>query len=380
MPYIQRHCRQVRKLLRWSFQHAQNGKYIDGDQRSGGKCGMWSPFFVQIECQKFAEYILKRSRDKFARGTTHEKYKGLWDAHPIGTESHTRQLKKKLHSTCEQPWGAALRLLHKSCTNVLIIIHDKMDLANTACPCYACKIWGNTWWEGGVFDFMDGTPQQSILGKVLPPTLYVQLGNCARYNEYRYVFLSLVLACSQRNFQGGVSFFLDGQAYAWRHWCFIYTLQYEVAHRGFSNIFTSSGMIYRFGYCTSHLVFHWRSAQFQGVHQTIHSQRRGPLSWSYQSSTILLLYVWWWYMTMQFNILCTSPNWDLEDGIFFWCQDEHGKCMLLDGEPKPCTPNPMKNGLEIIQGTLWFIGYWKDLCEENITRVVWDTHESLNAY
>lgn len=50
---------------------------------------------------------------------------------------------------------------------------------------------------------------------------------------------------------------------------------------------------------------------------------------------------------MQFKLLYISPGSALEDGILMW-QDNIGECMLSDGEPKPCTPFPMRNGLEIL--------------------------------
>ena len=51
---------------------------------------------------------------------------------------------------------------------------------------------------------------------------------------------------------------------------------------------------------------------------------------------------------MQFQILCTSPNLSPEDGLLVWRQDEYGKYVLLDGEPKPYMSNPMRNGLQTI--------------------------------
>lgn len=54
-------------------------------------------------------------------------------------------------------------------------------------------------------------------------------------------------------------------------------------------------------------------------------------------------------LAMQFKVLCTSPNWGPKDEILVWCQDEHGKCMLPDEEPKPCTPNPRRYGPKLIK-------------------------------
>ena len=62
---------------------------------------------------------------------------------------------------------------------------------------------------------------------------------------------------------------------------------------------------------------------------------------------------------MQFKVLCTSPNWGPEEGILIWRRNKNDKCVLPDGEPKPCIPSPMRNGPEIIKGISGFIQYWK---------------------
>ena len=51
-----------------------------------------------IKNQQFAEYILKRPGDNFTMCTASEKYKGLGDAHPIGTKSHTRHQRKYIET------------------------------------------------------------------------------------------------------------------------------------------------------------------------------------------------------------------------------------------------------------------------------------------
>ena len=60
---------------------------------------------------------------------------------------------------------------------------------------------------------------------------------------------------------------------------------------------------------------------------------------------------------MQFNILCTSPNWGLEEWILVWRQDEDDKCMLHDGKSKPCNAGPVRNGPEAIKSISRFIYY-----------------------
>ena len=98
-----------------------------------------------IKNQQFAEYILKRPGDKFTRCRTCEKYKGLRDAHPIGTESHSRHQTKYIEHVNNQEAhrqdyykNRVLSIMRS--TEVLTVIHDKMDHAKTTCPCYARKI------------------------------------------------------------------------------------------------------------------------------------------------------------------------------------------------------------------------------------------------
>ena len=83
---------------------------------------------------------------------------------------------------------------------------------------------------------------------------------------------------------------------------------------------------------------------------------------------------------MHFKLLCTSSNWGPDDGILVWRQDKDGKYLSLNGDAKPCKPDPMKNGPEIIKDISEFIEYWKKLCAEDITRRIRDTHEPLIAY
>ena len=76
--------------------------------------------------------------------------------------------------------------------------------------------------------------------------------------------------------------------------------------------------------------------------------------------------------------LCYCPIHGCE--LLVWRQDNNEKCLLPDGDPKPYKPNPMKNGPEIIKCIYEFIVYWKELCGEDITRFMRDTHQPLIAY
>ena len=98
-----------------------------------------------IKNQQFVEYILKRHGDKFARCTTCEKYKGLRDAHPIGTKSHTKHQTKYIEyvnnqEVHRQNYYKNRVLFIMRPTEVLTVIHDKMDHVKTACLCYPRKI------------------------------------------------------------------------------------------------------------------------------------------------------------------------------------------------------------------------------------------------
>ena len=109
---------------------------------------MWADFIVKlnvIKSKNFTEYIAKRLGNKFARCIAYKKYKGLPDAHPIGTESHNRHQHKYIeHVNNEEAHrqdyhkNRALSIMRP--IEVLTIIHDKMDHAKTACPCCTKKI------------------------------------------------------------------------------------------------------------------------------------------------------------------------------------------------------------------------------------------------
>jgi hypothetical protein len=54
--------------------------------------------------------------------------------------------------------------------------------------------------------------------------------------------------------------------------------------------------------------------------------------------------------------------------------------MLLDEDPKPCKSDPMRNKPEFIKNVFGFIECWKELCEEDITKCIMDTHEPSIVY
>ena len=149
MPYKTRTLSSGKKIVQMVLPTGTKWKNILTDINEVGRiagCGPISSSKLSvIKNQQFAEYILNRLGDKFARCTTCEKYKGLRDAHPIGTESHIRHKTKYIEHVNNQKTHR--QNYYKNCalsvmrpTEVLTVIHDKMDHANTASPCYARKI------------------------------------------------------------------------------------------------------------------------------------------------------------------------------------------------------------------------------------------------
>ena len=149
MPHKTRTLSSGEKVVQMVLPTGTKWKNILTDINEVGKKAGCGPISLSklsvIKNQQFAEYILKRPGDKFARCTACEKYKGLRDAHPIGTESHTRHQQKYVEHVNNQEAhrqdyykNRALSIMRPN--EVLTIIHDKMDHAKTACPCYARKI------------------------------------------------------------------------------------------------------------------------------------------------------------------------------------------------------------------------------------------------
>ena len=223
-------------------------------------------------------------------------------------------------------------------------------------------------------------PEQPVLAKPLPPTLHVQLDNCAKDNKCRYVFCFWSLLVAKGIFKEVfVSFLMVGHTHddidaSFGRWSMkLHEEDFPTipllmkSYMDLDNVPVIPHLIEEVPDFKSfikpfilkggdRLVGHTKAQQFR-----FYMRDDGQPA-------------------MQFKILCTSPNWGPEEGILVWSQNEDGKCMLPDGEPKPCTPSPMRNGPEIIKGISGFIQYWKELCEEDITRRVRDTHEPLIAY
>jgi hypothetical protein len=98
-----------------------------------------------IKKAKFSEYITKRRGDKFARCSNCEKLKRLRDAHTMGTESYVaHQLNYFKHVNMQEAhrndYYTNRALSISKPLEVLTVIHDKMDHAKTASPCFANRI------------------------------------------------------------------------------------------------------------------------------------------------------------------------------------------------------------------------------------------------
>ena len=98
MPYKTRILSSGEKVVQMVLHMGTKWKNILTDINEVGRragCGSISLSKLSvIKNQHFAEYIFKKPGNKFARCTACEKYKGFRDAHPIGTESHTRHQRK----------------------------------------------------------------------------------------------------------------------------------------------------------------------------------------------------------------------------------------------------------------------------------------------
>src|SRR5665213_3542773 len=223
-------------------------------------------------------------------------------------------------------------------------------------------------------------PKEYVYAKQLPPTLHVQLDNCAKDNKCRYVFCFWSLLVAKGIFKEVfVSFLMVGHTHddidaSFGRWSM------KLHEEDFPTIplLMKSYMDLDSVPVIPHLIEEVPDFKafikpfiLKGCDRLVGHTKAQQFRFYMRDDGV---------PAMQFKVLCTSPNWGPEDGILVWRQDDHGKCMLPDGEPKPCKPDPMRNGPDIIKGISGYIEYWKELCEEDITRVVRDTHKPLIEY
>ena len=152
--------------------------------------------------------------------------------------------------------------------------------------------------------------------------------------------LFLVFACSQGHFQGGFRVLFYGWRYARWHWCFVWTLEYEVARRGFPDNLSSHEIIHEFGKYAGHSTFDWISVRVQNVYKNIGFKRRWPLTRPSKGSTILILYTQWWSSGHAVQGFVHFTKLGLDEGIFVWQQDDMTNVCYLIGSRSLINPTP----------------------------------------
>ena len=90
--------------------------------------------------------------------------------------------------------------------------------------------------------------------------------------------------------QKGVRVFFDGGAHAQCYRCVIWSLEHEVALREFSYHTILHEVVHKFGQYASDPAHDRGYTKFQGLHQRIHIEGRGPVGGTHENTTIPLLY------------------------------------------------------------------------------------------
>src|ERR1700737_4804700 len=224
-------------------------------------------------------------------------------------------------------------------------------------------------------------PSEPVIAKKLPPTLRVQLDNCAKDNKSRYVFAYWLLLFVAKGIfkEVFVSFLIVGHTHD-----DIDALFGRWSMKLHENFFPTIPLLIKSYMDLDHMpVIPHMIEEVPDFKAFIkpYMLKGGDRLVGYTKAQQFRFYIRDDGLpAMQFKLLCTSPNWGPDDGILIWRQDNDGKCLLPDGDPKPCKPDLMRNGPEIIKDISGFIEYWKELCEEDIARRVRDTYEPLISY
>ena len=198
--------------------------------------------------------------------------------------------------------------------------------------------------------------REPICVKLLAPTLHVQLDNCAKDNKCRYVFCFWSLLVAKWIFKEVfVSFLMVGHTYddidvSFGRWSmkldeedFLTILLLMKSYMDLDHMPVIPHMIEEIPNFKAFIKPYMLKGGDRLVGYTKTQQ-------------------FWFHMrndgapTMQFKLLCTLGP---DDGILVWRQDKDEKCLLPDGDPKPCKPDPIRNKLEIIKDISGFIDYWK---------------------
>ena len=192
-------------------------------------------------------------------------------------------------------------------------------------------------------------PTKPILAKTLPPTLHVQLDNRAKDNKGHYVFCFWYLLVAKDIFK---EMFMSILMVSHTHndidasfGCWSMKLHEEdfptipllmKSYMDLDNVPVIPYMIEEVPNFKAYI----KPYMLKGVDCLVRHTKTQHFSFFVMDDGI---------HAMQFKLLCTSPNWAPEDGLLVWHQDNNGKCMLPNGESKPCTLILMRNEPETIK-------------------------------
>jgi hypothetical protein len=223
-------------------------------------------------------------------------------------------------------------------------------------------------------------PSEPVIAKKLPPTLRVQLDNCAKDNKSRYVFAYWSLLVAKGIFKEVfVSFLLVGHTHddidaSFGRWSM--KLREEdfptipllmKSYMDLENVPVIPHMIEEVPDFKAFIEPYIRS----GAHRLIGHTKAQQFRFYMRDDGV---------PAMQYKLLCTTQDWSPPEGLLVWCVDADGKTMLPDGEPRPCKPIAMKNLEDILKGISGFIQYWESLKIADVGGSCWHRYGSWIHY
>ena len=192
-------------------------------------------------------------------------------------------------------------------------------------------------------------PSEDVNATNLPPTLRIQLDNCANDNKNRYVFVYwLLLVAKGIVKEVFLSFLLVGHTHddidaSFGRWSM--KLREEdfptipllmKSYMDLENVSVIPHMIEEVPDFKAFIEPYIRS----GAHRLIR-HAKAQFRFYMRDDGV---------PAMQYKLLCTTQDWSPPEGLLVWSVDGKERAMLPDGEPKPCKPIPMKNLEDIIKG------------------------------
>ena len=223
-------------------------------------------------------------------------------------------------------------------------------------------------------------PSENVIATNLPPTLRVQLDNCAKDNKSRYVFAYWSLLVAKGIFKEVfVSFLLvahthddiDASFGQWsmklREKDFPTIPLLMKSYVDLENVPVIPHMIEEVPDFKASIKLYIRS----GAHRLIGHTKVQQLRFYMCDHGV---------PAMQYKLLCTTQDWSPPEGLLIWRVDGEGRTMLPDGKPKPCKPIPMKNLDDIAEGISDFIQYWESLSVADVGGSYWLRYGSWIQY